>query len=193
MTSIYFVRHAQPDSSWNDDRSRPLTEQGLEDSKLVTKVLKDVIIDAFVSSPYRRSYDTIAHCAMSRNMQIKTDEHFVERHVGKNGFEYARRRFDDFEFAEPGGESLGSVQRRNIEGLARVLDEYADQTIVLGTHGSALSTILKYYDPTFSWNDFTRMFPFLPYVIRLDFNHQEYIGKMEILAFERGYINNQRL
>ena len=28
MTSVYFVRHAQPDISWEDDRTRPLTPTG---------------------------------------------------------------------------------------------------------------------------------------------------------------------
>lgn len=33
MTKVYFVRHAQPDFGWEDDRTRPLTTEGKEDSK----------------------------------------------------------------------------------------------------------------------------------------------------------------
>lgn len=41
MTRIYFVRHAQPDKSVKDDRTRPLTQKGLTDSALVIDILKD--------------------------------------------------------------------------------------------------------------------------------------------------------
>ena len=28
MTRVYFVRHAQPEHDWKEDRTRPLTEEG---------------------------------------------------------------------------------------------------------------------------------------------------------------------
>lgn len=30
-TKVYFVRHAQPEHMWEDDRTRPLTEEGEAD------------------------------------------------------------------------------------------------------------------------------------------------------------------
>ncbi len=35
MTKIYFVRHAQSEHAWEEDRTRPLTPEGKEDSKIV--------------------------------------------------------------------------------------------------------------------------------------------------------------
>ena len=32
MTRVYFVRHAQPEHDWEEDRTRPLTEEGKKDS-----------------------------------------------------------------------------------------------------------------------------------------------------------------
>ena len=29
MTRVYFVRHAQPEHDWKEDRTRPLTEEGI--------------------------------------------------------------------------------------------------------------------------------------------------------------------
>ncbi|MBQ3937365.1 MAG: histidine phosphatase family protein, partial [Ruminococcus sp.] len=55
MTRIYFVRHAQPVHSHADDRTRPLTDEGLRDTQLVLDTLKDMQIDAFYCSPYKRS------------------------------------------------------------------------------------------------------------------------------------------
>ena len=28
MTRVYFVRHAQPEHDWKEERTRPLTEEG---------------------------------------------------------------------------------------------------------------------------------------------------------------------
>ena len=63
MTTIYFVRHAQPEYSWKDDKTRPLTGEGIADSERVYEVLKDIKLTYAVSSPYKRSIDTIKHCA----------------------------------------------------------------------------------------------------------------------------------
>ena len=32
MTRVYFVRHAQPEHDWEEERTRPLTEEGKKDS-----------------------------------------------------------------------------------------------------------------------------------------------------------------
>lgn len=59
MTSIFLVRHAQPDVNWKDGRTRPLTNIGLEDSRKVTLTLEKYNINMLYSSPYKRSMDTI--------------------------------------------------------------------------------------------------------------------------------------
>ena len=40
MTKIYFVRHAEPVHAHEDDRTRPLTQEGLEDRKVVKYALE---------------------------------------------------------------------------------------------------------------------------------------------------------
>ena len=86
MSCIYFVRHCQSDhTKSSDEQLRPLTEKGLEDSHAVLHYLKDKNIDVFISSPYKRSYDTIAKAAKYYHLQIKTDERLRERKSGKNG------------------------------------------------------------------------------------------------------------
>ena len=39
MTRVYFVRHAQPEHEWEEDRTRPLTEEGKKDSAIVLEFL----------------------------------------------------------------------------------------------------------------------------------------------------------
>lgn len=189
MTRIYFVRHAQPDESWKDDRTRPLTRTGMEDCKKVTELLIKIPIDYFYSSPYKRSVDTIKECADTLNMPVYTDERFRERQAGENGYhiDMVKKRWENFDFREKGGESLRSVQKRNIEALNEILMKHRDKTIVIGTHGTALSTILNFYNPDFNFNDFKRIWHWMPYIIRVDFEGTALVNKEELLMIERGY------
>ena len=41
MTTIYFVRHAQPDYRGGSDRERGLTAEAMEDRKIVLDFLRD--------------------------------------------------------------------------------------------------------------------------------------------------------
>ena len=58
-TTVYFVRHAEPNYENHDDISRELSDKGLRDRKRVTNFLADKKIDVVVSSPYKRAIDTV--------------------------------------------------------------------------------------------------------------------------------------
>ena len=142
MTKVYFVRHAQPDFSWEEDRTRPLTEEGKHDSAIVLEFLKDKEIDAFYCSPYKRSIDTIADTASFYKMEIMTDERLREREKGPDGNNHGmfRKRWDDHNYHEEGGESIAMVQERNMAALNEILLDNDGKNIVIGTHGTALSS-----------------------------------------------------
>jgi 2,3-bisphosphoglycerate-dependent phosphoglycerate mutase len=122
-------------------------------------------------------------------MEIRTDERFRERQVGENGYgiDILEKRWEDFNFCEEGGECMASVQKRNIEALNELLAEHKDENIVIGTHGTALSAIINYYDPGFNCDGFKRIWFWMPYIVRMDFSGTEYVGIHELLAVERGY------
>ena len=190
MTGIYFVRHCQSDHTKSGDEClRPLTKEGLDDSHAVLHYLKDKNIDVFISSPYKRSYDTIAKAAEYYYLQIKTDERLRERKSGKNGntFELFKKRWVDKNYAEPDGESLYSVQKRNIEALKEIIEIYRDKNIVIGTHGTALSTILNYYNPAFDCDSFMRIIDYMPYIVKLEFDGAQYAGMTEELIIKKEY------
>ena len=194
MTSVYFVRHAQPDHDWKDDSTRPLTSEGNEDSQKVCKVLRYVKLDCAYSSPYLRSVDTIRNCAAEHGLEIVTDEDFRERRKGSGGNVYGmfQKRWADFEFAEDGGENLRETQERNVNALFRILDKHCGENVLIGTHGTALSTILNYFDNNYGCDDFLRMIDFMPYIIRLDFEGRECVGKEEILIVKKEYKGRNR-
>ncbi len=181
MTKIYFVRHAQPEHAWEDDRTRPLTGEGKRDSNIVFEFLKDKHIDAFYSSPYKRSMDTIADSADFFGKDITTDEDLREREKGENGNNHGmfQKRWDNHNYHEEGGESIAMVQKRNIRVLTEILRDNIDKEVVVGTHGTALSTILNFYDKSFGCDDFLRIIDWMPYVIELDFEGDKLVGKVE--------------
>ncbi len=179
ITKIIFVRHAQS-LYGEDDRIRPLTESGLKNREVVLETLKDIHIDAFLSSPYKRSIDTIRTAADYFGMSIRTDERFRERKVGtwENG--WLEKRWSDFSCAEEDGECLASVQERNVEALKEVLLAYTGKTVVIGTHGTALSTILNYYNNSFGLSDFMRIVNWMPYIVELTFDGDKLLHKREL-------------
>ena len=181
MTKIYFVRHAQPEHAWEDDRTRPLTGEGRRDSAIVFEFFKDKHIDAFYSSPYKRSMDTIADSADFFGKDIITDEDLREREKGENGNNHGmfHKRWADHNYHEEGGESIAMVQKRNMRALTEILRDNIDKEVVVGTHGTALSTILNFYDKSFGCDDFLRIVDRMPYVIELDFEGDKLVGKVE--------------
>lgn len=187
MTRIYFVRHAQSDWRSGSDRERGLTAEGQEDAKIVLDFLRDKAVDAFWCSPYRRSLDTVREAAEHFGLPVRTDERLREREAapGGNNRELFRRRWADFDWHEPGGESLRSVQARNIEALTEILESCPGQRVVIGTHGTALSTILNWYDPGYDCDAFLRIIDWMPFVVELDFEGTRFLSKTEHVHVEK--------
>jgi 2,3-bisphosphoglycerate-dependent phosphoglycerate mutase len=158
MTNVYFVRHAEPAYSNHDDASRPLTEKGRKDRELVTEYLKDKNIQILFSSPYKRAYDTLLHFSENSGIPIQTAYDFRERCVDSVWVEdfssFCKKQWQDFTYRYAEGECLKEVQERNIKMLNQILKQYPNHNIAIGSHGTALSTILHYYDNGFGYKEF---------------------------------------
>lgn len=189
MTRIYFVRHAQPDHKWEDDRTRPLTDEGKQDAEIVLEFLRNKEIDVFYSSPYKRSYDTIAATAAFYGKEIITDERLRERKCGADGNMFGngllKKRWENNDFHEEGGESINMVRKRNMEALGDILAVNADKRIVIGTHGTALSSILSFYNAEFGLKDFLRIVDWMPYVVELTFDGDKLLSIEEHCHLEK--------
>ncbi len=190
MIRVYFVRHAQPQREWVDERTRPLTTEGRSDAEIVTRFLSQKRIDAFYSSPYRRAIETIEGAALFFNTKIQTDERFREIVNGPSGHRDAFRKWwEDFSYHKEEGESLAMLEARNIAALTEILREYEgageDVSVVVGTHGMALGAILQHYDSNFGCEDFFRFMDWMPYMIELDFEGERLFGKREHLHADK--------
>ena len=174
MTTVYFVRHAAPNIKNHDDLTRELTAQGREDRKLVTEFLWDKDIDVIFSSPYKRAVDTIKEFADKRKLEIRQNMDFRERKVGKGWIEdfdgFCKRQWEDFDYKLPDGESLQEVQERNIHALHEIVEENVGKNIVVGSHGTALSTIIHYFDSSFGYPEFYKIKNVMPWIVCFSFD-----------------------
>lgn len=174
MTKVYFVRHSKPDLSVKDNLIRPLTEEGENDCKQVTDFLLNRKITKIFSSPFKRSIDTIRDLANILDLQIDIIEDFRERKIDSMWIEdfdsFAKEQWNNFDYKLSNGESLNEVQKRNISALQHILNENKNENIVIGTHGTALSTIINYYDNNFNYNEFERIKGFMPFIVCISFD-----------------------
>ena len=182
MTTVYFIRHAESDYSVRDPMSRPLTEKGLSDRQLVTEYLNDKNIDTVISSPFKRAVDTVSDFADKNNFEIITVDDFRERRSDKewikdeNFDSFMKLQWTDFRYSLSDCECLKEVQTRNIAALNEVLNQYKNKNIVIGTRGTALSTIVNYYDNSYGYEDFMAMVYIMPWVVKMHFNGTDCAG-----------------
>lgn len=179
-TNVFFVRHAQPDISIKDDMLRPLNEKGIEDTKLVSKALKDKNLDLIFSSPYKRAVDTVKDLSKATGLEIGIIEDFRERKVTDGWIEdfkaYSRSQWEDFEYKLTNGECLREVQERNINALMQIIVNNPGKNVVVGTHGTAMSTIINYFNKDFGYDQFWSIIDKMPYIVCLTFEGTEFKG-----------------
>jgi len=175
-TTVYFIRHCMSDVSECDTMKRPLTERGMADRLSVTRFLVDKHISAVFSSPYKRATDSISDFTSKAGLKIQIIDEFRERECDsdwdkKNDFyTLFQRQWANFDYTISDGESLRTVQNRNIQALSNILNQNIGENIVIGTHGLALSTIINYYDKSYGYEDFVKMLPICPYAVKMVFD-----------------------
>lgn len=174
MTKVFFVRHAEPNYNNHNDYLRELTPRGMADRKLVTTFLSDKQIDVVISSPFRRAVDTVADFAENNDLPIEINDAFRERKVDScwidNFSEFTKRQWSDFSYKLSDGECLKEVQDRNISALKGVLEKYPGKNIVIGSHGTALSTVINYFDRSFGYDDFEKIKNVMPWIVEFIFD-----------------------
>ena len=114
--------------------------------------------------------------ADAKGWEIETVEDFKERRVDSVWIEdfagFCKMQWADFSYKLSDGESLGEVQSRNIAALEQVLEKYQGKNIVVGSHGTALSTIINYYDKSFGHEEFEKIRGLMPWVVEFVFEDE---------------------
>ena len=182
MTQVYFIRHSIPDLSTKDE-TRPLSEEGMKRANELVEIFENLHIDDMFSSPYKRTIQTIEPISIKKNIKIKLIEDFRERKISDewiNNFkDYSERQWTDFNYKLENGESLYEVQSRNILTLEKILIEKNGRTIIIGTHGTALSTIINFYDKSFQYKEFMEIVNLMPYIVKMEFENSKLIRRID--------------
>lgn len=191
MTAIYFIRHAEPNYNNHDDLTRELSPKGLKDRKLVTEYLKDKNIQVALSSPFKRAIDTIKDFTDANNLPIEVIDDFCERRVDSGWIEdfnaFAKKQWADFDYKLSDGECLREVQERNITALHEVLRKYNGNNIIVGSHGTALSTIINYFYPDFGYEQFEEIRGVMPWIVKFEFDDEECKKLQQYNVFTQEY------
>lgn len=177
LTHIYLVRHAEPNYQNHDDFSRELTQKGLQDRQYLSHYFEKIHIDQIYSSPYKRAVDTIQLLADERKLPIHKVDNFRERKIDSVWIEdfqtFSEKQWADFSYKLADGESLQEVQDRTVKELSILLDKHVGNTLLIGGHGTAISTLLNHYQPTFSYTDFHSVKALFPFVAHLIFDQKK--------------------
>ncbi|MXQ49430.1 histidine phosphatase family protein [Streptococcus pneumoniae] len=187
--TIYLIRHAEPNYNNHQDDERELTAEGLQDCQLLLDYFKDITIDRIYSSPFKRALQTIDELAKEKNLPIQIKENFRERKIDDvwiGDFNtFSQRQWQDFNYKLAKGESLQEVQDRNIQQLQEILKEQ-ETSIIISSHGTAISTILNYYDYQFTFDNFQAIKQLMPFLATLSFEN----GKLQDFSI-RNLFNDQ--
>ncbi|WP_219835225.1 histidine phosphatase family protein [Paenibacillus sp. R14(2021)] len=182
ITRILLIRHGDSSPMVSVDRERGLTEQGHETVRRMTEELRDVSIDAVVSSPYVRALMTVQGIADERGLSVATFEDLRERQLygsdallPSDAFYHAvRRSFDDHDVVLEGGESFREAQLRAVPVIRDMVSVYRGRTVAVGTHGNIMTMILHAFDERFGW-EFWRQLT-MPDVYAMTFEGDELQG-----------------
>jgi 2,3-bisphosphoglycerate-dependent phosphoglycerate mutase len=152
ITQLYLVRHAHSEYT-PEELTRPLSEKGKVDAEHVTELLKKEKIDAVCSSPYKRAVETVEGIAHHIDQEIKIYEEIRERTLSskpvKNFDEAISLVWEDPAFSLEGGESNLTAQKRGVQGIFKIIEEYNGKNVVIGTHGNVMVLIMSYFDPQY--------------------------------------------
>ena len=172
LTTLYVARHAHAIYT-PDERNRTISEKGYSDAKIVQKLLAAEQVDTYISSPYRRAWETIVSDASTAVL----DERLRERHISASPVEDFQSAMDrlwsqeDYQF--PGGESNKTARARGVDVFQDILAAYPGKRVAIGTHGNLMVLVMGHYDKQFDYG-FWKQLP-MPAIWKLTFAEQQYI------------------
>ena len=155
---LILIRHGETD--WNKlEKCQgitdvPLNENGEMQARYLADSLKNEEISAIYSSHLSRAIDTANEIAKHHEIEVRIDERFGEMDQGKfEGLEFSliREMYSDVlrhwredpeTLVIPGGESLTQVQDRAWSGFNKLVQDHADENILLVSHNLTIITLL---------------------------------------------------
>jgi broad specificity phosphatase PhoE/ribonuclease HI len=158
-TRFLLLRHGQTELSIQrrySGRGNPaLTDVGRRQAEAAAQFLAQKGgIDADVTSPLQRAYDTAATAAKALGLDVAVDHDLIETDFGgwegltfgeaaERDSEQHRRWLRDTSIAPPDGESFDSVAERVRRAQARIINEHGGKTVLVVSHVTPIKTLLR--------------------------------------------------
>jgi broad specificity phosphatase PhoE/ribonuclease HI len=158
-TRFLLLRHGQTELSTQrrySGRGNPaLTEVGRRQAEAAAQFLAQKGgIDAVVTSPLQRAYDTAATAAKALGLDVTVDHDLIETDFGAwEGLTFGeaadrdpeqhRRWLRDTSMAPPDGESFDSVAERIRRAQARIINEHNGENVLVVSHVTPIKTLLR--------------------------------------------------
>jgi len=158
-TRFLLLRHGQTELSTQrrySGRGNPaLTDVGRRQAEAAAQYLAQKGgIDAVVTSPLQRAYDTAAAAAKALGLDVTVDHDLIETDFGgwegltfgeaaERDPEQHRRWLRDTSIAPPDGESFDSVAERVRRAQARIINEHNGENVLVVSHVTPIKTLLR--------------------------------------------------
>jgi len=159
MTTILLIRHGLTDDVDHVLSGRAagvrLNAEGRRQAAELAQRLRDVALDAILTSPLERARDTAEAIAAKRGVRVQTIEALQEfdvgtwtgRAIGSMEGNTSWRRFNEVRSMTPapGGELMLAVQMRVVSTLLDLAERYPDGTVAVISHGDVIRAALMFF------------------------------------------------
>lgn len=158
-TRFLLLRHGQTELSverrYSGRGNPPLTELGRRQAEAAaTHLAQRGGIDAVISSPLQRAYDTAAAAAKALGLDVTVDQDLIETDFGAwEGLTFGEaaqrdpgihsRWLQDTSVEPPGGESFDTVAHRVRRARNRIIAEHGASTVLVVSHVTPIKTMLR--------------------------------------------------
>jgi ribonuclease H / adenosylcobalamin/alpha-ribazole phosphatase len=157
---LYLVRHGETAEnarmSYLGIRDEPLNERGMWQAYRVAEALSQFPLQLIVSSPLRRAADTAARIQEASGVELWKDVRLAEGSFGRwegltrdevlklgtKDAEMLTRWESDPSYAPPEGESMEDQQKRVIQLIDELHQEYENTSIALVSHVGPIKALL---------------------------------------------------
>ena len=118
--------------------------------------LNKLEIDRIFTSPFQRAIATILPYCSSNDLAFEINEGLRERKLKEqsmvdNWQDLIERAWNDFDFALPNCESGYSCQSRMSTCISTLVTTHSGKTLLMSSHGNAISLYLNKLDSTFGY------------------------------------------
>ena len=140
MKKIFLMRHSIPEKGDMPNEQIPLSEEGKALAVSKRNIFSNV--DRCFSSPYRRAVETA---------ELIVDHPFIveelhERTIGDAKEDFWLKQYEDYDFHNPGGESLNQVRTRMKMAVDSIVCQMEEgETALVVSHATAICAYLLSY------------------------------------------------